>query len=353
MSSTTTTSTSTTAPTNKNKLNLEKKDYTGGPSTLCTGCGHDTISAHIQTATYLNGIHPHNIAKMSGIGCSSKTPAYFMAKSFGFNSMHGRMAPVSTGAKVVNNNLLMLGVSGDGDTASIGLGGFSHLIRRNLQICYIVANNGVYGLTKGQFSATADKGAKQKNGAYNPFETIDICSLAINLGCTFVARSFSGDAKQLVPLIQAAQKHRGMALIDVISPCITFNNHDGSTKSYTYVREHDVSLQELGIIQPMEEIKVEYDEGTTQKVKMPDGSELILKKLGTNEHSVNDKLHAMKLLHEAHLSGQILTGLFYIDETAPSLNEELNLASEGLVALNESHLRPTREQFEDILSEYH
>lgn len=346
----TTTTPASTAP--KNKVNLEKKDYSGSPSTLCTGCGHDSITAHIQTATFQNGIHPHNIAKMSGIGCSSKTPAYFMSKSFGFNSMHGRMAPVSTGAKVANGNLTMIGMSGDGDTASIGLGGFAHLVRRNLQICYIVANNGVYGLTKGQFSATADKGAKQKNGAYNPFDTVDICSLAINLGCTFVARSFSGDAKQLVPLLQAAQKHRGTAVIDVISPCITFNNHDGSTKSYTYVREHDVSLQELGIVQPMEEIKVDYAEGSTQKVKMPDGSELVLKKLGTNEHSVSDKMHALKLLHDSQAAGQILTGLFYINEEAPSLNEELNMIPEGLVHLNESQLRPSKSQFEEIMSEY-
>lgn len=344
--------TPTTPPTNKNKVDLEKKDYSGSASTLCTGCGHDSITAHIISATFLNGIHPYNIAKMSGIGCSSKTPAYFMSKAFGFNSMHGRMAPVSTGAKVVNDKLHMIGMSGDGDTASIGLGGFTHLIRRNVQMCYIVANNGVYGLTKGQFSATADKGAKQKNGAYNPFDTIDICSLAINLGCTFVARSFSGDAKQLVPLIQAAQKHRGTALIDVISPCITFNNHDGSTKSYTYVREHDVSLHELGIVQPMAEIKVDYPEGTTQTVKMPDGSELILKKLGANEHSVNDKMHAMQLLHESYSSGQILTGLFYINEEAPALNEELNMVSQGLVGLNETQLRPTKNQFEEIMTEY-
>ncbi|MBN8536441.1 MAG: 2-oxoacid:ferredoxin oxidoreductase subunit beta [Deltaproteobacteria bacterium] len=341
-----------TAPANKNKVNLEKKDYSGSASTLCTGCGHDSITAHIITATYQNGIHPYQIAKMSGIGCSSKTPAYFMSKSFGFNSMHGRMAPVTTGAKVVNGSLHMIGMSGDGDTASIGVGGFTHLIRRNVQMCYIVANNGVYGLTKGQFSATADKGAKQKSGAYNPFDTIDICSLALTLGCTFVARSFSGDAKQLVPLLQAAQKHRGTALIDVISPCITFNNHDGSTKSYTYVREHDVSLQELGLVQPMEEIKVDYREGSTQRVQMPDGSELILKKLGANEHSVSDKINALKLLQESANAGQILTGLFYINESSPSLNEELNLVSEGLFELNESQLKPSKTQFEEILADF-
>ncbi|MCK6598280.1 MAG: 2-oxoacid:ferredoxin oxidoreductase subunit beta [Bdellovibrionaceae bacterium] len=337
---------------NVNKVNLTKKEYTGSPSTLCTGCGHDSITAHIITATYQNGLHPFEVAKMSGIGCSSKTPAYFMSKSFGFNSMHGRMAPVTTGAKVANGNLHMIGMSGDGDTASIGLGGFAHLIRRNLQMTYIVANNGVYGLTKGQFSATADKGAKQKNGAYNPFDTIDICSLALNLGCTFVARSFSGDAKQLVPLIQAAQKHRGTALIDVISPCITFNNHDGSTKSYTYVREHDVSLQELGLIQPMQEIKVDYPEGSTQKVVLPDGSELYLKKLGNHEHTVTDKMAAMKLLHDSAKAGEILTGMFYIDETASNLNEELNLVDAGLVHLNEAQLRPSKDDFNKLMAEF-
>ncbi|MCB0369194.1 MAG: hypothetical protein KDD45_06990, partial [Bdellovibrionales bacterium] len=342
---------STTSVTT-NSINLEKKDYAGAKSTLCTGCGHDSITAHIITATYLNGLHPHTLTKMSGIGCSSKTPTYFMSKSFGFNSMHGRMAPVTTGAKVVNGNLHMIGMSGDGDTASIGLGGFSHLIRRNLQMCYIVANNGVYGLTKGQFSATADKGAKQKNGSDNPFETVDICSLAITLGCTFVARSFSGDAKQLVPLLRAAQKHRGTALIDIISPCITFNNHDGSTKSYTYVREHDVSLQELGLIEPMEEIKVDYPEGSSQTVQLPDGSELVLKKLGTNEHLVCDKMNALKLLDEAHHSGEILTGLFYINEEQANLNEKLNLVPESLAKLDEKQLRPNANQFNDILKEF-
>lgn len=335
-----------------NTIGLEKKDYSGGPSTLCTGCGHDSISAHIMTATYQNGIHPYEIAKMSGIGCSSKTPAYYISKSFGFNSMHGRMAPISTGAKAVNGKMKFIGMSGDGDTASIGLGGFAHLIRRNVEMCYIVANNGVYGLTKGQFSATADKGAKQKNGAYNPFDTIDICSMALDLGCTFVARSFSGDAKQLVPLLQAAMKHKGTAVIDIISPCITFNNHDGSTKSYTYVREHDVSLQELGIIQPMEEIKVDYAEGERQNVQLPDGSTLTLKKLAKHDLNVSDRYAAMKMLNESKQTNEILTGLFYIDEKSESLNETLNLVDHSLATLNEKQLRPTRAQFDEILADF-
>ncbi len=335
-----------------NKAGLEKKEYAGGPSTLCTGCGHDSISSHIISATFLNGIHPYDIAKMSGIGCSSKTPAYYISKSFGFNSMHGRMAPISTGAKVVNGKMKLIGMSGDGDTASIGLGGFAHLIRRNVEICYLVANNGVYGLTKGQFSATADKGAKQKNGAYNPFDTVDICSLALDLGCTFVARSFSGDAKQLVPLIQAAMKHKGTAVIDIISPCITFNNHDGSTKSYTYVREHDVSLQELGIVQPMDEIKVDYAEGSKQSVTLPDGSVLTLKKLASHDLDIKDRYAAMRLLNESKASQEILTGLFFIDEKSESLNETLNLVEPSLATLNEAQLRPLKDQWTEILSEF-
>lgn len=340
------------APKTTNKIGLEKKDYAGGPSTLCTGCGHDSISAHIMNATFLNGTHPHDIAKMSGIGCSSKTPAYYISKSFGFNSMHGRMAPISTGAKVVNGQMKLIGMSGDGDTASIGLGGFAHLIRRNVEMCYLVANNGVYGLTKGQFSATADKGAKQKNGAYNPFDTIDICSLALDLGCTFVARSFSGDAKQLVPLLQAAMKHKGTAVIDIISPCITFNNHDGSTKSYTYVREHDISLQELGIIQPMDEIKVDYAEGERQAVQLPDGSTLTLKKLAKQELDITDRYAAMRLLNESKKTNDILTGLFYIDSKSESLNDTLNLADGSLAFLNEKELRPSKDQWNEILSDF-
>jgi 2-oxoglutarate ferredoxin oxidoreductase subunit beta len=300
----------------------------------------------------LNGIHPFDLAKMSGIGCSSKTPAYYISKSFGFNSMHGRMAPISTGAKAVNGKMKLIGMSGDGDTASIGIGGFAHLIRRNVEMTYLVANNGVYGLTKGQFSATADKGAKQKNGAYNPFDTIDICSLALDLGCTFVARSFSGDAKQLVPLLQAAMKHKGTAVIDIISPCITFNNHDGSTKSYTYVREHDVSLQELGIIQPMDEIKVDYAEGEKQSVQLPDGSTLTLKKLAKQELDITDRYAAMRLLNESKQSNEILTGLFYIDEHSTPLNETLNMVDVSLATLNEKELRPSKQQWTEILSEF-
>lgn len=338
-----------TAPAT-NSVGLTKKDYSGSASTLCTGCGHDMISNHVITACYQAGIHPFQLAKMSGIGCSSKIPAYFISNSFSFNSMHGRMAPITTGAKVCHADLTMLGVSGDGDTASIGLGGFAHLIRRNLPVCYIVANNGVYGLTKGQFSATADKNAKLKTGSSNPFETIDLCTLALELGCTFVARSFSGDAKQLVPLIQAALKHKGTAVIDVFSPCITFNNHDGSTKSYNYVKSRDVVLQELGFYAPQDEVVVDYQEGSKELIQLPDGSKILLNKIDSRLHNVHDRLEATKVLTEARHKGEVLTGLFYINEQEPSLIDNLNLTEKPLGFLSEQELRPTETQFNRVMS---
>jgi 2-oxoglutarate/2-oxoacid ferredoxin oxidoreductase subunit beta len=336
----------------KNKINMEKKDYAGGASTLCTGCGHDQITNHIISAFYGLSIDPYDVAKMSGIGCSSKTPGYFMSKSFGFNSMHGRMAPVSTGAKVANHKLIHIGMSGDGDSASIGLGGFSHLIRRNLPICYIIANNGVYGLTKGQFSATADKGSQLKTGEFNPFETIDLCTLAIDLGCTFVARSFSGDAKQLVPLIQAALKHNGTAVIDVISPCVTFNNHDGSTKSFSWVKEHDISLQELGFVPAEEAINVDYQEGETELVDLPDGSKLRLRKLDSRSHNVHDRLAAMKVIYESKAKKELLTGLFYIDEKQENLIETLKLPNQALSRLKEKDLRTDEGVFKKVIQSF-
>jgi 2-oxoglutarate/2-oxoacid ferredoxin oxidoreductase subunit beta len=337
---------------NRNKINLEKKDYSGGASTLCTGCGHDQITNHIISAFYGLSIDPYDVAKMSGIGCSSKTPGYFMSKSFGFNSMHGRMAPVSTGAKVANHKLVHIGMSGDGDSASIGLGGFSHLIRRNLPICYIIANNGVYGLTKGQFSATADKGSQLKTGEFNAFETIDLCTLAIDLGCTFVARSFSGDAKQLVPLIQAALKHNGTAVIDVISPCVTFNNHDGSTKSFSWVKEHDISLQELGFVPPEEAINVDYQEGETEVVDLPDGSKLKLRKLDSRAHNVHDRLAAMKVIYESKAKREMVTGLFYIDEKQDNLIQTLKLGDRALSHLKEKDLRTGEEAFKKVIQSF-
>jgi len=335
----------------KNRIGLERNEYTGSKSTLCTGCGHDSITNHIISAFYQSGIHPYDVAKMSGIGCSSKTPAYWLSKSSGFNSIHGRMAPVATGAKVANQKLVMLGVSGDGDTASIGLGGFVHMIRRNVPMTYLVANNGVYGLTKGQFSATADFEATQKNGAKNPFSSIDLCALAIELGCTFVARSFSGDAKQLVPLIQAAFKHNGMAFIDVVSPCVTFANHEGATKSFSAVRENNVQLQELGFIHAQDEKLVDYAEGATEVVEMQDGSRLTLRKLDSRTHDLRDGTNALGVLRASRAEGEILTGLFYFDNKSKNFIDTLNLCEKPLPFLNEKDTRPSREVLLKLMNE--
>lgn len=343
-----------TTPASANRIGLLRNDYVGGKSTLCTGCGHDSISQHIITAFFQSGIDPYDVAKMSGIGCSSKTPGYWLSKSSGLNSMHGRMAPCATGAKVANHKMTMIGVSGDGDTASIGLGGFAHLIRRNLPIAYLVANNGVYGLTKGQFSATADYGATQKSGLVNPFATIDLCSMAIDLGCTFVARSFSGDAKQLVPLISAALKHNGTAFIDIISPCVTFANHEGSRKSYPEVKENSVSLQELGFVHAFEEKTVDYAEGTTEVVEMEDGSLLTLRKLDSRQHDIKNATAAIGLLRDSREKGEILTGLFYVDTAhkRSTVIETLNLCETPLAQLSEAQARPSREALAEILKSY-
>src|SRR5262244_4670813 len=273
-----TTPTSTPAP-KTNRIGLAVIDYRGGKTTLCAGCGHNAISERVIDAMYEMGIKPERVIKLSGIGCSSKSPAYFMSRSHSFNSVHGRMPSLATGAVLANHRLMALGVSGDGDTASIGVGQFVHLMRRNLPIIYIIEDNGVYGLTKGQFSATADVGAKLKTGVINDLPPIDTCALAIQLGATFVARSFSGDKKQLLTLLKAAIAHRGTAMIDVISPCVTFNDHEGSTKSYKYLKDHEEPLQDLGFVPSFENIEVEYDPGATATVRMHDGSELRLRKL--------------------------------------------------------------------------
>src|SRR3984957_19380989 len=282
----------------KNKIGLSKNDYKGAPSTLCVGCGHDSITNHIITSFYELGISPHDVAKMSGIGCSSKTPAYFMSQAHGFNSVHGRMPSVSTGAKLANQKLNMIAVSGDGDTASIGIGQFCHLIRRNLDMVYIIENNGVYGLTKGQFSATADKDSKLKYGTVNSFEQVDICELGIIMGCSFVARSFSGDPKQLVPLIKAGISHQGTAIIDCISPCVTFNNHEGSSRSYLAVKAKDTPIHEIGYVESQPEIKVDYAPGTIQEIVFADGSIVTLKKL-KSEYDPTSKLGALKMIEES------------------------------------------------------
>lgn len=337
---------------NTNKIGLAKSDYAGSKSTLCTGCGHDSISANLMTAFYQQNIHPHNVMKLSGIGCSSKTPAYWLNQSFGVNSLHGRMAPVATGAKLVRPQMLALGVSGDGDTASIGLGGFLHLVRRNVPMIYLVANNGVYGLTKGQFSATSDEEMLQKSGKKNPFHALDICSMALDAGCGFVARTFSGDAKQLIALVSAAFHHKGTAVIDIISPCITFANHDGSTMSYLAVKNKNHQLQEMEFIVESPEKKVDYEEGTTQTVDFNDGSQLVLRKLDSRAHDIKNADAALLLLREARNKGEILTGLFYANETEKTLVDTLNLPSKSLGDMTETDLRPSAETFANILQDF-
>jgi 2-oxoglutarate ferredoxin oxidoreductase subunit beta len=334
----------------KNRAGLTLADYKGAPSTLCDGCGHDAITSQIIKAYYELGIEPHMVAKLSGIGCSSKTPAYFLSRSHGFNAVHGRMPSVATGANMANHQLHMIGVSGDGDTASIGLGQFCHLVRRNVPIIYIVENNGVYGLTKGQFSATADIGSKQKKGSVNEMHPIDLCSLAIELGCGFVARSFAGDPKQLVALIKAAASHNGTAVLDVISPCVTFNNHEGSTKSYKYAKEMETPIHELGYIPFFEQITVDYEPGTVQEVEMHDGSHLRLKKL---EHGYDptDKMAAVRTIAKASQDHMFLTGLLYIDEHQKGFPDMMNIVDEPLALLKESQVRPPKEALDKIMAE--
>jgi 2-oxoglutarate ferredoxin oxidoreductase subunit beta len=322
-----------------NKLGFTRRDYEGSISTLCAGCGHDSISAAIIQACYQMDIEPHRIAKLSGIGCSSKTPAYFLGAGHGFNSVHGRMPSVLTGANLANRDLIYLGVSGDGDSASIGLGQFAHLMRRGVNMLYIVENNGVYGLTKGQFSATSDRGSKSKKGVVNTDEAIDMVALALQLGATFVARSFSGDKTQLVPLIEAALLHKGTALIDCISPCVAFNNHEGSTKSFDYVREHNEAVNFLDVITPRAEITAEYEPGTVEEVTQHDGSILRLRKLA-GDYDVNDRLAAMRFLAEHQSDGEIVTGLIYVDPDPEDLHAHVHTVATPLQALAEAELCP-------------
>jgi 2-oxoglutarate ferredoxin oxidoreductase subunit beta len=339
------------APTpNTNRIGLTLSDYKGTPSTLCDGCGHDAITSQIIKAFYELGLEPHQIAKLSGIGCSSKTPAYFLSRSHGFNSVHGRMPSVATGAGMANKDLHLIGVSGDGDTASIGLGQFCHLIRRNLPIVYIVENNGVYGLTKGQFSATADEGSKSKAGVLNPYTPIDVCGLAIELGCGFVGRSFAGDPKQLVQLLKAAVSHEGTAVLDVISPCVTFNNHEGSTKSYKYAKEMETPLHELGFTPFYEQITVDYEPGTVQNVEMHDGSHLVLKKLD-RDYDPTCRMTAVQTIFKAAEEHQFLTGLLYIDEHKPDFISMQKVVDTPLAHLQQDQLRPSKEALEKIMAE--
>lgn len=333
-----------------NRIGLPIADYQGAESTLCSGCGHDSVTLQITKAFYELGIEPYNVAKLSGIGCSSKTTAYFLNRSHGFNAVHGRMAAIATGVAAANRKLISIGVSGDGDTASIGLSHFLHMVRRNVPIVYIIENNGVYGLTKGQFSATADKGSVSKGGGKNDMMPIDCCALAIEMGCDYVARSFSGDFKQLVALIKGAVAHKGCAVIDVISPCITFNNHPGSTKSYKYSKENEEPIHEIDFIQQYDDVKVEYDPGTTAKVDMPDGSYLLIKKL-EREYNPSNRATALGLLHQASEERLFLTGLIYHGTQHIPMTAQLNMIEAPLAELPASVVRPSDEVLAQIMRE--
>jgi 2-oxoglutarate ferredoxin oxidoreductase subunit beta len=338
--------TATAAP-RVNRLGLAVLDYKGGKTTLCAGCGHNAVSERILEAYFELGIPPEQVAKFSGIGCSSKTPAYFMSRSHAFNGVHGRMPSLATGALLANRRLHVLGVSGDGDTASIGVGQFVHMVRRNVPLVYVVENNGVYGLTKGQFSATADAGSVLKGGARTDLPAIDLCALAIQLGATFVGRSFSGDKKQLSAMLKAAAAHKGTVVLDVVSPCVTFNDHQGSTKSYAYMKDHDAPLQELSFVPAHEEIVVDYDPGTTVEVTMHDGSRLRLQKLEPG-WDASSRSRAVGRLLETSSDGKVLTGVLFVDTAAPDMLDGLAMVDEPLATLPQARTRPPRAALDAI-----
>src|SRR5688572_23120849 len=334
----------------ENRLGLKATDYQGGKSTLCAACGHDAVSNQIVRAFFEMSVKAEKVAKFSGIGCSSKTPAYFLQRSHGFNSVHGRMPAVATGAMLANHTLKAIGVSGDGDTASIGLGQFMHLVRRNIPIIYIIENNGVYGLTKGQFSATADEGSKLKTGVINDLPPMDLCALAVQLGCGFVARGFAGDPKQMINILKGAIAHDGLSVIDVISPCVTFNNHEGSTKGYQWAKEHQELLHQIGFVPAYEQIEVDYEPGELKEVVMHDGSRILLKKL-EEDYDASDAMQALTRLHRAVTDGQMLTGLVYLRPEKKSFTSMLNLPDTPLTQLDEGLMRPSRESLEKIMKE--
>tara|TARA_Y100001933_G_scaffold143285_1_gene142069 strand:- start:18 stop:1073 length:1056 start_codon:yes stop_codon:yes gene_type:complete len=330
-----------------NEIGLTRRDYEGAVSTLCAGCGHDSVSAAIVQACAELSLPPHRFAKISGIGCSSKTPSYFLSRSHGFNSVHGRMPSVATGANLANRELYCVGISGDGDSASIGLGQFAHIVRRRINMLYVVDNNGTYGLTKGQFSATNDKGSTSKKGKPNLYEPIDLVSMALQIGASFVARSFSGDKRQLVPLIKAGLMHRGFAFIDVISPCVAFNNHNGSTKSYEYVRGHSESLVAADYVRGGSEITADYEPGTTEDVRMPDGSLLRLHKLD-RDYDPHDRVGALDHVQRCQAEGEVVTGLLYVDPNAGDCHEILDTVERPLNSLGEAELCPGSEALDGI-----
>jgi 2-oxoglutarate ferredoxin oxidoreductase subunit beta len=331
-----------------NRIGLDVSSYRGSKTTLCAGCGHNAITERVIDAFFEMGVDPKRVLKLSGIGCSSKSPAYFLNPSHGFNSVHGRMPSVATGAMLANSGMLAIGVSGDGDTGAIGIGQFVHLMRRNLPLIYIIEDNGCYGLTKGQFSPTADLGSKAKNGVVNELPAIDTCALAIELGASLVARSFSGDKKQLLSVLKTAIAHRGTSMIDVISPCVTFNDHDGSTKSYSYVKDHDEPLGEISFIPYFENIEVEYEPGSTTAVQMHDGSKLYLRKVA-EDYNPSDKIAALRLLHETARRGEFATGIIYIEPDKDDFIDTLNLVDEPLALLPQDKVRPGKAVLDEIM----
>jgi len=335
-----------------NLVGLTKNDYKGQPSTLCKGCGHNSIANQIVQIAYELDVEPYKILRMSGIGCSSKSPAYFLGQSFGFNSLHGRMPSVATGALLANHQLTAIGVSGDGDTGSIGMGQFKHIVRRNVRMVYVVENNGVYGLTKGQFSATADEGQLLKYAGENEFPPVDICMEAIVAGAGFVARSFSGDAKQVRELLKAALHHRGTAVLDIISPCVAFNNGDTSTKSYGYGREHEAPLHGLGWVPQREEIEIaDHEPGERRVVELHDGSFIQLRKL-EEDYDPADKMSALQKLYQAQENKELITGLLYFNPDRPNLAEVSNLVSTPLSQLSDEQLRPSVEALAKLMAGY-
>ena len=344
-------STTVTPPPKKvNRIGLEVLNYKGAKTTLCAGCGHNAISERLIECFYELGVQPWTVAKFSGIGCSSKSPAYFLGLSHGFNSVHGRMPSIATGALLANRNLLGLGVTGDGDTASIGLGQFMHTVRRNMPMIYIIEDNGVYGLTKGQFSATADLGSTLKTGVHNDLPPFDCCALAMRWGATFVARSFSGDKKQLQAIIKTAIAHRGLSVIDVISPCVTFNDHEGSTKSYSYVKEHEEVLQELDFVPSFEDISVEIPDGAVMDVQMHDGSHLRIRKLGRDFDPTNRQA-ALNMLESADAKGEVVTGVLYVNTAKPTFIDLLNMVDDPVGTLPQSKTRPPKAALDEVMEE--
>jgi 2-oxoglutarate ferredoxin oxidoreductase subunit beta len=333
----------------KNRIGLTRQEYKGNPSTLCKGCGHDSISARIMSVAYDLSLDPLRVIKLSGIGCSSKTPAYWLSQSHGFNALHGRMPSIATGATLANHTLQAIGVSGDGDSGSIGIGQYKHMVRRNVPVIYIIENNGVYGLTKGQFSATADSGQHLKYAGLNEFPPIDLCLEAVVADCGFVARSFAGDPRQVEALLKAALSHRGTAVLDIISPCVTFNDQDESTKSYAYGKKHEEIISDFTFVPFREEITVDYPEGTTKDVEMHDGSVIRLRKLD-NGYDPTDRFAAMRMLEDAHQKQEFITGLIYVNEGRPSFPELERLPATPLTHLGVEQLRPSRDALDAVMT---